>query len=439
MILLIIGCLFSISIQANPKLLNLYKHIDKTILEKNNQINSFELFLEDLQPQIISGEKKKLKQAVIQLIDYLHSSEKEFISPSKSKMSVTDFSKLIALLHSKQIESSSSVFIYIGELYFYSAIKNYNQLRKILHLPKQKEKNSFGDLLLEKAVYQLHSLQNNRSEMVYENPKIEKQKHLFNELIFERVQYLVIQKDQVSSINREWQLALMFFSLSGFDSSEAKNKYIYSLHQYQRFYNSILQIYKKHELLPGHSTIRKNNHLIKNNLETEGVSYYELEKETSYLHTIRNFKSMFENMKQFYLDFIIPSFENLSWINKDLKKYNHPEMLFEYGRILNTINTDQGLKYLQKAEEKNYWPVIDYFMETYHEQRPMTKLNIKYALHKYLKEKKLKESLTLDKKLKIASALLSIDTANEENPLTALKKGTISLKHSCQSLFTKKL
>ena len=177
--------------------------------------------------------------------------------------------------------------------------------------------------------------------------------------------------------------------------------------------------------MPGLDTVRENDLLYKK-------QSFLMPKETNYTHTLRNFELVFQKQKK-SLDFIPLAFKNLSWINKDLKKYKNPEMLFEYGRILNTFDRAEGLSYLYKAEKNNYLPVINYFITVYDELPAMEKHSIKMNFENYIKD----ESLNLMTRVKIAKKLLSIETSIEENPFIVFKKAKNSLKNSCQSLFKK--
>ena len=390
-------------------------------------VDKLHVFLDDLEPYLLSGKKKQIKKATDDLIKYLQESKRlKFIAPSLSGVSENSFSQLIYSFNLESAEEKNQKLIELGKLYSSSAINNHKRLKKVFQTPKQNKKKSYGQFLFESAFY----TKNKDPYALAFYDSIQEQKHkkldpAIAEFLYSRIQFLALISSQVKTITNEWRMALMFFSLAGFDSVTAKNHYIHTLHQYQLYQKAFLRLYKEYKKMPGLDTVRENDLLYKK-------QSFLMPKETNYTHTLRNFELVFQKQKK-SLDFIPLVFKNLSWINKDLKKHKNPEMLFEYGRILNTFDRAEGLSYLYKAEKNNYLPVINYFITVYDELPAMEKHSIKMNFENYIKD----ESLNLMTRVKIAKKLLSIETSIEENPFIVFKKAKNSLKNSCQSLFKK--
>ena len=256
--------------------------------------------------------------------------------------------------------------------------------------------------------------------------------HPFDDVLQKRIYYLLRHHQKIRDIKREWTLALIFFSLAGFESPLAKNEYISTLHQLQLFYNSLSLLYRM--LGPELNTIRTN--------DLRRLSFQEKIIEAEYTIIVREYKSIFNDLSQSYFDIIIPSFLNLSWINQDLKQSKYPGVLFEYGRVLHQAFKNkksveyaqlkrQGLHYIHTTLEQSYFPSAQYLINSYPQQSNYDQYKSEIALNNYLSQ----EHLTFLKKMYVISKLIYLNMNQEKDIASALKKGVSSLKQSCKSAF----
>ena len=402
--------MFSFQTQAEIDFLSLLLGTteDRALLKERNQINKFNAFLDTLHPKIISGEKKQIKAAVKELRDYLEQNESEAIYPSVQLHNYLEQNKKNnkppLLLNSfspedykrlKHERDFNSKLILTGNSYLLSAKKNHNKLKKAF-LPSHVTSHPFDDLLLA------------------------------------RIYYLIRHHKQISDIKREWTLALVFFSLAGFESPLAKNEYISTLHQFQLFYDSLSLLYKMLE--PGFNTVRVN--------DLHKLSFQKEILEAEYITVIREYKSIFNDLDKLYFDIIMPSFLNLSWVNQDLKQSKHPGMFFEYGRILHkafkhkkSLEYDQlkrqGLNYIHTALEQSYFSSAQYLISSYPQQSEYEQHQSETALNNYLSQ----ENLTFFNKMYVISKLTSLNMNKDKDIAETLRKGVSSLKQSCKSIF----
>ena len=384
---LILFFLFSFQIQAEINFLSILFEVpeDRALLKERNQINKFNDFLDTLYPQIISGEKKQIESAVKELINYLTQNPNKAIHPSVS-------------LHNNQLKqerSFNSTLILTGKSYSLSAKKNHDKIKK--------------------AFFPSHVTS-----------------HPFDDVLQTRIYYLLRHHKQIRDIKREWTLALIFFSLAGFESPLAKSEYIATFHRFQLFYNSLSLLYKMLE--PELNTVRIN--------DLHRLSFQEKILEAEYTTVIREYKSIFNDLSQLYFDIIIPSFLNLSWVNQDLKQSKYPGMLFEYGRILHQAFKNKksleyaqlkrkGLHYIHTALEQSYFPSAQYLINSYPQQSKYDQYQSEVALNNYLSQ----EHLTFFKKIYVIFKLIHLNMNTEKDIALAVKKGVSSLKQSCKSAF----
>ena len=230
------------------------------------QTKTIDSSLDQLIPQVLSGQKEEIRTAIHELATVL-----------------PDIGRIF--------QETSSRLTGIGETFFYSAESDYKELKK------------------------------NISSSIWKPFPFNKR--------LKKIERLIELSKKVRAIERKFYLSLIFFSYAGFDSPVGKNKYLSALYQFQLFYDFLFQLYKKSN--PALNTS------IKNNLKTE--------------RTMKNFQSLHDHLMTVYWKAVRPSFQNLSWLQKDsiplqiLPKYNqvsnkHHQIELLYYTDNKKINTE---------------------------------------------------------------------------------------------------
>ena len=326
--------------------------------------------LNEIVKQAIKGQKKEIQAGVAGLIDHLHSKNRE-LYPTNLKIKNSEFFQLL-----ETAKRDSSALIDLGKIYFLSAMKNYKNRQKLFQM--------------------------------------------YDGLLMYKLEYLIENTAETQTIVKEWYLSLVFFSLAGFYSDTAKNEYISAFYQFQLFQDSFFKLYKLLE--PDLQALIKK----------DSDKHSEPTPEGKYFQHVRKFQPIFNRLQKFYFEIVMLSFHKLSWIHYDLTHYKHPEMFFEYGRILNkAYGGNYGLSYIYKSENQGYFPAVKYLLKSL----PNYENDIQFSIKKNLSELLKNETVNLTHKLNIALKLFFIDMREEKDINQALKKGSDSLKKSCKAMF----
>ena len=343
------------------------------------------VFSDHFTSKILSGEKENIKYVVNTWITLLLEAEEgKNLYPSNLKTE-DDFRQFLQLLETADTKKDSLALIDISDAYLSSVEKAYSYMLKNIPFFQADGFTSLYD---------------------------------FNVFL----EYLM-EEQRINNIVKEWYISFVFLSLAGFSSSYGKTKYISSIERFWVLHHIFNEIFNRS--MPSFYNAFRRQSLYSSSGQAAVINRY-------FKNAVK-FQKDFYKLHDIYINIVLPSFTELSWVKHDVKYSDDPVVLFKYGRILLRAygEKDKGEAYISFSVKQGYLPAVKYLGEYYLSKQGFFLNEGERLMIKYLKESK-----NFIEKIKIAYKLFSVNIMRGHDKLDSFQKGVSSLRKSCEAIFT---